>query len=124
MFVVYASMVGARKLAELQTKLSEKARTLSSALGRVDGILAPRFEAPYLGDFTIELKRGTSDAFLDRLRRRKILGGQPLRDPRPGALRPPGEWILVSATESVEDRDIQKYAKAAAVALPPALGAS
>ncbi|MFZ0891857.1 MAG: aminomethyl-transferring glycine dehydrogenase subunit GcvPA [Thermoplasmata archaeon] len=121
-FVVYASIVGPRRLAQLQASLSEKARTLATALGRTDGIVAPRFEAPYLGDFTIELGRGDATAFLDRLRRRKILGGQPLADPRPGATRPGGEWILVSATESIADRDIQKYAKAAGAALPPARG--
>ncbi|MFZ1022892.1 MAG: aminomethyl-transferring glycine dehydrogenase subunit GcvPA [Thermoplasmata archaeon] len=121
-FVVYASIVGPRRLAELQAKLTEKARTLASALGRTEGIVAPRFEAPFLGDFTIELRRGDAVAFLDRLRRRKILGGQSLADPRPGASRPAGEWILVSATESIDDRDIQKYAKAAGVALPLAPG--
>jgi glycine dehydrogenase subunit 1 len=121
-FVVYASLVGPRRLAALQGKLAEKARTLASALGRIDGIAAPRFEAPYLGDFTIELKRGDSVSFLDRLLRRKILGGHPLADPLPGASRLPGEWILISATESIDDRAIQKYAKAAGVAIPPMSG--
>jgi glycine dehydrogenase subunit 1 len=115
-FVVYASVVGPRGLAALQASLAEKARTLASALGGIDGLAAPRFDAPYLGDFTIELQRGNAPAFLDRLRRRKILGGHPLQDPRPGAGAQP-ERILVSASEAVGEKEIQKYAKAARAAV-------
>lgn len=111
-FVVYASTVGPRGLAALQTSLAEKARTLASALGGIEGLLAPRFDAPYLGEFTIELSHGTAAGFLDRLRRRKILGGHPLADPRPGASAAP-ERILVAATDSVGEKEIQKYATAA-----------
>jgi len=111
-FVVYASTVGPRGLAQLQSSLAEKARTLASSLGSIDGLKAPRFDAPYLGEFTIELARGTAAGFLDRLRRRKILGGHPLADPRPGASSGP-ERILVAATDSVGEKEIQKYAAAA-----------
>ena len=115
-FVVYASVVGPRGLAELQTSLAEKAKTLASALGAVPGLEAPRFDAPYLGEFTVELKRGTAAGFLDRLRRKKVLGGYPLADPRPGA-KNDAERILVAATESVTDKQIQKYATVARAAL-------
>ncbi len=111
-FVVYASVVGPRGLATLQTSLSEKARTLATSLGGIDGLLAPRFDAPYLGEFTVELSRGTASAFLDRLRRRRILGGHALADPRPTTARGP-ERILVAATDSVGEREIQRYATAA-----------
>jgi glycine dehydrogenase subunit 1 len=111
-FVVYASTVGPRGLATLQSSLAEKARTLASALGRIDGLQAPRFDSPYLGEFTIELGHGTAAGFLDRLRRRKVLGGHPLADPRPGAPKEP-ERILVAATDSVGEKEIQKYATAA-----------
>ncbi len=115
-FVVYASVVGPRGLAELQQSLAEKARTLASALGALDGLQAPRFDAPYLGQFTLELRRGTAEGFLDRLRRRKVLGGHSLADPRPGARKEP-ERILVAATEFVGEKEIQKYARAAKSAL-------
>ena len=115
-FVVYASVVGPRGLAQLQSSLAERARTLASALGGIEGLKAPRFDAPYLGEFTVEVERGTAEEFLDRLRRLRILGGYPLADPRPGAAPEP-ERILVAATESVGDREIQKYARAARAAL-------
>ncbi len=111
-FVVYASVVGPRGLAALQGSLAEKARTLASGLGTIDGLAAPRFEAPYLGEFTLELKRGTADGFLDRLRRRKVLGGHPLADPRPGAATEPPR-ILVAATDAVGEKEIAKYVSAA-----------
>ncbi len=115
-FVVYASVVGPKGLATLQASLAEKARTLASGLGGIEGIQAPRFDAPYLGEFTIELRHGTAEEFLDRLRRAKVLGGHSLADPRPGAPKGP-ERILVAATEAIGDREIQKYVRAAARAV-------
>jgi glycine dehydrogenase subunit 1 len=114
-FVVYASVVGPRGLAALQVSLAEKARTLASALGSVEGLLAPRFEAPYLAEFTIELKNTSADQFLDRLRRRRVLGGTSLADPRPGAAPSPAR-LLVAATDTTTEKDIQKYARAARAA--------
>ncbi len=115
-FLVYASLKGPRGLAELQSSLAEKARTLASALGGIDGLSAPRFDAPYLGEFTVELQRGTAKEFLDRLRRARILGGHSLADPRPGAPTGP-ERILVAATERTGEKEIQKYARAAKSAI-------
>jgi glycine dehydrogenase subunit 1 len=115
-FVVYATVVGPRGLARLQLSLAEKARTLAGALGRMEGLRAPRFDAPYLGEFTIELGRGTAEEFLDRLRRRKVLGGHPLKDPRPNASAEP-ERILVGIPETTGEKDIQKYVRAAEAAI-------
>jgi glycine dehydrogenase subunit 1 len=115
-FVVYASLVGPRGLAELERRLSERARTLASGLGSLDGISAPRFNAPYLHEFTVEIRKGTAAEFLDRLRRRKVLGGHPLADPRP--LRPrDAERILVAATETSDEKAIQRYLRSARAAL-------
>ena len=115
-FLVYGSLKGPRGLAELQSSLSEKARTLASALGGIDGLSAPRFEAPYLGEFAVELRRGTAEEFLDRLRRARILGGHSLANPRPGAPSGP-ERILVAATETIGEKEIQKYARVAKTAI-------
>ncbi|MGP8159361.1 MAG: aminomethyl-transferring glycine dehydrogenase subunit GcvPA [Thermoplasmata archaeon] len=115
-FVVYASVVGPRGLARLQASLAEKARTLASGLGSIQGLQAPRFDAPYLGEFTVELRRGTADEFLDRLRRRKVLGGHSLKDPRPGAPSD-AERVLVGIPEGTDDKDIQKYVRAAEAAI-------
>ena len=115
-FVVYASTVGPRGLARLQASLAERARTLASGLGAIEGLKAPRFDAPYLADFTIEVGRGTAEEFLDRLRRRKVLGGHPLRDPRPGAPAE-AERILVGISETTTEKDISKYVRAAQAAV-------
>ncbi len=122
-FLVYGSVKGPRGLAELQSSLAEKARTLASALGGIDGLSAPRFDSPYLSEFTIELGRGTARDFLDRLRRRRVLGGHALADPRPGA-SPEPERILVSATDGVGEKEIQRYAKAARAAIGSSGGAA
>jgi glycine dehydrogenase subunit 1 len=114
-FVVYASLVGPRGLAELQTKLAEKARTLAGALGDIPGLNAPRFESAYLSSFAVGLGEMAPATFLDRLRRRRVLGGYDLADPR----APPGSehLLLTSVTESTDDRAIQKYAAAARAAM-------
>ena len=114
-FVVYASLVGPKGLAEIQGKLAEKARTLANALSQVDGLVAPRFDAPYLSSFTFALRHGTTEPFLDRLRRRKVLGGYSLADPRPG--RASGEArILTAVSEATDEKDIRRFATAARAA--------
>ena len=114
-FVVYASLVGPRGLAELQAKLAEKARTLAGALSQVDGLVAPRFDAPYLSAFTLALRHGTPEAFLDRLRRRKVLGGHSVADPRPGHAAAEAR-ILTAVSEATDEKDIRRYAAAARAA--------
>ncbi len=116
-FVVYASLVGARGLAELQGRITERAHTLASALGGIDGLSAPRFEAPYLGEFALRVGRGSARAFLDRLRRRRVLGGHSLADPRPGRSGLGEELILTAARDTTDDKEIQRYARAARAAL-------
>ena len=118
-FVVYASLVGPKGLAEIQSKLAEKARTLASSLSQIDGLMAPRFDAPYLSSFTLGLKHVTPETFLDRLRRRKVLGGHSLADPRPGKAREESR-VLVAVSEATDEKDLRRYATAArAAALAP-----
>jgi glycine dehydrogenase subunit 1 len=123
-FVVYATTVGPKGLADLERNLSERARTLASALGAVDGLRAPRFDAPYLHEFAVGVTRGTAAGFLDRLRRKKVLGGHPLADPRPGQTVAPEELFLTAATEFVGEKEIAKYAKVARGALAHVPGAT
>jgi glycine dehydrogenase subunit 1 len=112
-FVTYATLVGPRGLADLQRSLAERARTLATALGAIEGLEAPKFEAPYLSEFTVGLKHDTVSEFLERLRRKKVLGGVPLADPRPGQSSPKDEMFLTAVHELTTEKDIQKYAKAA-----------
>ena len=116
-FVVYASTVGPRGLASLQHRLAERARTLAAALGPIEGLAAPRFDAPYLGDFAVGVRSTSAGQFLDGLRRRKVLGGFSLADPRPGRPAPSEQLLLTSATEWTDEKAIQKYARAARAVL-------
>jgi glycine dehydrogenase subunit 1 len=116
-FVVYASVVGARGLAHLAAKLNEQARTLATTLSGVDGLSAPRFEAPFLTDFTIEVRRGGVASFLDKLRRQKVLGGYTLADPRPGREETHRDLLRVGVNESNNERQIAKYGRCARAAL-------
>lgn len=111
-FVVYASVVGPKGLVALQRKLSEEAHATAEALAPIEGLRAPRFRAPFLGEFTIEVTHGSATAFLDGLRRHRVLGGMTLADPRPGVPKTP-EFVLVAATESTDARAIAKYVQAA-----------
>ncbi|MFI5415058.1 MAG: aminomethyl-transferring glycine dehydrogenase subunit GcvPA [Candidatus Lutacidiplasmatales archaeon] len=122
-FVVYATTVGPKGLADLERSLSERARTLAGALGTIDGLRAPRFDAPYLHEFAVGVTRGTAVGFLDRLRRKKVLGGHPLADPRPGRSNPLGEVFLTAATELAGDKEIAKFAKIARTSLAHVPGA-
>ncbi|HZY70932.1 MAG TPA: aminomethyl-transferring glycine dehydrogenase subunit GcvPA [Thermoplasmata archaeon] len=116
-FVAYASVVGPRGLERLQGRISEQARAAADALGRVDGLSAPRFSAPFLGDFTIDVPSIAATEFLDRLRRRGVLGGVALADPRPGRSGLDPHWIRVSASESTDATSIRRYERAARLAL-------
>jgi glycine dehydrogenase subunit 1 len=121
-FVVYASLVGPRGLSALQSSLSEKAHTLAAALGGVDGLASPRFDAAFLDSFAVGIHRGTAVEFLDRLRRRRVLGGHPIADPRPGAAAP-DPLFLTGVSEATDERSIQKFVRAARASLPAARSA-
>jgi glycine dehydrogenase subunit 1 len=123
-FTTYASLVGPRGLAELAQKLSERARTLASALGEIPGLKAPAFEAPYLWEFAVEVIGGDPERFLEALRRRRVLGGSPLADPRPGALALPAPWYLTAASEFTDEKAIRKYARAARASIAAGRGAT
>ncbi len=112
-FVAYASVVGPRGLAELAQRLNERARTLASALAEVPGLRAPAFDAPYLWEFAVAVADGNAEAFLERVRRGRVLGGSPLSDPRPGAPAGLGGLFLTAATEYTDERAIRKYARLA-----------
>ncbi|MCI4348998.1 MAG: aminomethyl-transferring glycine dehydrogenase subunit GcvPA [Thermoplasmata archaeon] len=116
-FVVYATTVGPSGLAALQAALAEKARALAAGLGGIEGLRAPRFSASFLSEFTVEVERGSAREFLDRLRSRKVLGGHPLADPRPGRSGPDGELVLTATTEFVGPKEILKFESAARQAI-------
>ncbi|MGD0719065.1 MAG: aminomethyl-transferring glycine dehydrogenase subunit GcvPA [Thermoplasmata archaeon] len=117
-FVVYATSVGPARLARLQTDLAEKAHELAASLAGIDGLTVPRFNAPYLGEFAMELTQGNATGFLDRMLAKGILAGHSLSDPRPAARSGP-ELVLVAPSQSTRARDSRKYVTAAREALRP-----
>lgn len=119
-FVAYATVVGPRGLERLQLEIAAQAHAAAEALGKIEGLSAPRFSAPFLGDFTVDVPSIGASEFLDRLRRRGVLGGVRLADPRPGRSGLDPHWIRVSASESTDAAAIAKYARAAQHALGPA----
>jgi glycine dehydrogenase subunit 1 len=116
-FVAYASLIGPRGLAEIARELTERAHELASALAGVPGLKSPAFSAPHLGEFAVELADGEAGAFLERLARRRILGGTPLADPRGPADDPARRRYLTAATEFTGSAEIRKYVRAAKAAL-------
>ncbi|HEV2316862.1 MAG TPA: aminomethyl-transferring glycine dehydrogenase subunit GcvPA [Thermoplasmata archaeon] len=112
-FTTYASLVGPRGLAALAGRLNERARGLASALGAIPGLRAPAFEAPYLWEFCVELPGGNAGKFLDAVRRRRVIGGSLLTDPREPSKATGRELFLTGATELTDDKAIAKYARAA-----------
>lgn len=120
-FVLYATSVGPTRLARLQTELAEKAHSLADALAGIDGLTAPRFAAPYLGEFTVELRDGHATAFIERMLAHGVLAGYSLSDPRHPAPAGPGR-ILVAPSQTVTASDVRKYARAARAVLASAPG--
>ncbi|MHB8351887.1 MAG: aminomethyl-transferring glycine dehydrogenase subunit GcvPA [Thermoplasmata archaeon] len=111
-FLTYASLVGPRGLARLAHRLSDRARLLAAALGDSPALRAPAFTAPYLWEFAVAVRSGNARAFLDRLAGRRVLGGSPLADPRPGREAELGAFYLTAATEFTDRRAIRRYARA------------
>ncbi len=113
-FVVYASLVGPSGLRSLQADLAEEAEALVRDLSKVPGITAPRFSAPYLSDFTLEVAGHSGVDFLRELARRKVLGGVPLSDPRsPGPSDPFRSMVRAAATARGQGRARARYVRAA-----------
>ncbi len=111
-FTVYATLVGPRGLARLAEEEIRKAHEIQKRLAEVPGLRSPHFRAPFASDFIL----GTSlpaREFLSRLARRKILGGRPLADPRPGSASMPFEGLLVSAGYRVDSKAMDRYVRAA-----------
>jgi glycine dehydrogenase subunit 1 len=123
-FVTYASLVGPKGLASLAESLADEARELAAALGKIPGLRAPAFSAPFLWEFAVQVEGRSAAHFLEELARKKVLGGSPLADPRPGEKDPLFDRYLTAATELTDARAIRKYATAAQAVLQRAGGAT
>ncbi len=117
-FVLYASSVGPTRLARLQAELAEKAHALATALHGLEGLKVPRFTAPFLGEFTMELAQGNAVGFLDRMLAKGVLAGHSLSDPR-RAVKSGPELVHVAPSQAADTADIRKYVRAVRETLAP-----
>jgi glycine dehydrogenase subunit 1 len=105
---IYMSLLGAEGLERVAAACVDNTSRLVNALTRVDGV-APLFDAPRFHEAVLRLDRPVGPV-LEALAERDILGGFDLSDDFPGL----GDALLVCATETKTEEDIERYAAALA----------
>jgi glycine dehydrogenase subunit 1 len=103
---IYTSLLGPAGLARVANASRERTLKLTQALARIDGV-RQAFDAPHFHEVVIELERDAA-AVLGSLAERGIAGGLDLGSSFPEL----GSSILVCATETKTDADIEAYAHA------------
>ena len=108
-FTIHLSLLGETGLRQLAALNHSKARSLRDALAKVPGveILTPRF----FNEFAIRVPGGAAAA-VDGLLASGVVAGVPFSrlDPHAGL----DDVLLVAATETTTDKDIQAFAQALA----------
>jgi glycine dehydrogenase subunit 1 len=112
---VYLSSLGPQGLRELAETCAANARYAMGRLGEVDGLEVPIFDSPHFNEFTLKCagQEITIESFNERLLKRGIQGGKPIRDEFPEL----GEASLLCTTELHTKEDIDKLVEAAAQAV-------
>ena len=105
---IYMSLLGAEGLELVAAACVDNTARLVSALTRVEGV-APLFDAPRFHEAALRLDRPAGPV-LEALAERDILGGFDLSDDFPDL----GNALLVCATETKTEEDIETYAAALA----------
>ena len=103
---IYMSLVGFHGLRSVATRSHQNTTRLVAGLTAIDGI-ERMFESPYFHEVTLQLDRPVAGV-LDALAERDILGGFDLSSAFPDL----GNALLVCATETKTDADIQAYVAA------------
>jgi glycine dehydrogenase subunit 1 len=112
---VYLSSLGPQGLRELAETCAANARYAMGRLGEVDGLEVPIFDSPHFNEFTLRCagQEITIESFNERLLKRGIQGGKPIRDEFPEL----GEASLLCTTELHTKEDIDKLVEGAAQAV-------
>ncbi|MEL7447635.1 MAG: aminomethyl-transferring glycine dehydrogenase subunit GcvPA [Pseudomonadota bacterium] len=103
---MYMTLLGAEGLARVAGACQSQTGKLVNALSAIDGV-RPRFSGPQFHEAVLELDRPVGPV-LEQLARRHIIGGFALDGDYPEL----GNALLVCATETRTDEDIDSYASA------------
>ncbi|MBA3563941.1 MAG: aminomethyl-transferring glycine dehydrogenase subunit GcvPA [Gammaproteobacteria bacterium] len=103
---IYMSLLGAAGLARVAAAAQANTTLLADRLTKLDGV-ARRFSRPHFHEIVLDFDRPVA-GILEALARRDIIGGY-----EPGADYPElGQSLLICATETKSERDIEAYADA------------
>lgn len=113
---IYLCLLGPRGLQQLGEQILQLRHYAESQLGDIDGVRAPRFDAPHFKEFVLSLEGtvGSTGAtinmreVLKRMQRKHVLGGIPLDRSFPQF----GESALVCVTEAHTKEDIDRLTTA------------
>jgi glycine dehydrogenase subunit 1 len=103
---IHLALTGLHGLERVAAQCHGNARSLKERLCTGDGF-APVFDVPFFHEFALRLPM-PARGVLDALRRQRILGGYDLAREYPEL----GNALLVCATETKTDEDIDRFAKA------------
>jgi len=108
---IHLSLLGPRGLERTASRCHANALALRERLVSLSGV-APVFSGPVFHEFAVRLPEAAAPV-LERLRRERILGGFDLARHYPEL----GDALLICATETKTDEDLQRYADALGHAL-------
>ena len=103
---IYMALVGYHGLRSVATRSHQNTTRLINGLTAIDGV-ERLFDGPYFHEVALRLDRPVAPV-LDELSKRNILGGYDLT----GSTAVPGNALLVCATETKTDVDIDAYVSA------------
>ena len=108
---IYISLLGYKGLKRVALASHEQTKKLQVLLTAIDGV-QPRFDGAFFHEVVVTLDRPVA-AVLHELAARDILGGLDLSADHPGL----GNAMLICATETKTDSDLNRYADALAAIL-------
>jgi glycine dehydrogenase subunit 1 len=103
MATVYLATMGRRGVQEVARQNLQKAHYAASEIDKLDGFKL-RFAAPFFNEFVVETP-GPATSVLDRLLRKKIIGGVALEPFYPGMM----DFLLVCVTETSRKETIDEF---------------
>jgi glycine dehydrogenase subunit 1 len=104
---IYMALLGGQGLQQVASRSHQQTRQLHQLLTAIDGVAAV-FARPFFHETVIRFESVDVDSVLSGLAERGILGGYSLKQAYPAL----GEALLICATETRTDADLNDYAQA------------